>query len=177
MTELPKPLADIWAYLCAQRTLLSDWLTGLDAEATLRSPGPDEWSTAQLVDHLLLAEGFTNDFMTAMLTQAQAAGDTTGFPANLRAFDPLPPPLGMEAPPPIRPQKELPALELVEGLRKMEERSRATFEALASVDPRQFRMPHPLFGELDFGQWWVLHAIHYALHNAQARAAATNAMR
>jgi DinB superfamily len=171
VTELPKPLADIWADLSAQRTLLINRLTGLDAEATLRSAGPEEWNTAQLVDHLLLAEGFTNDFMKAMLGQAQAAGDTGGFPADLQAFDPLPPPLGMEAPPPIRPQKELPAVELIEALRKMEERSRATLDALASVDPRQFRMPHPLFGELDFGQWWVLHAIHYAMHNAQAKAA------
>ena len=171
MTELPTPLADIWANLSSQRSRLIDRLTGLDAEATLRSPGPGEWSTAQLVDHLLLAEGFTNDFMKAMLDQARAAGEPAGFPAGLEAFDPLPPPLGMETPPPIRPQKELPAVELIEALRAMEERSRATLEALASVDPRKYRMPHPLFGELDFGQWWALHAIHYAMHNAQAQAA------
>ena len=39
MSELPKPLADIWANLSSQRALLIDRLTGLDAEATLRSPG------------------------------------------------------------------------------------------------------------------------------------------
>ena len=172
MTELPKPLSDIWADLSAERSLLIDRLTGLDAEATLRSPGPGEWSTAQLVDHLLLAEGFTNDFMKPMLAQAQAAGQATGFPAELQAFDPLPPPLGMEATPPIRPQKELPAQELIDALQAMGERSKTTLEALASVDPRKLRMPHPLFGPpLDFGQWWALHAIHYAMHNAQAEAA------
>ncbi|HEY8766713.1 MAG TPA: DinB family protein [Dehalococcoidia bacterium] len=170
MSELPKPLADIWANLSAQRALLIDRLTGLDAEATLRSPGPGEWSTAQLVDHLLLAEGLTNDFMAARLTEAAGAGEATGFPAGLEAFDQLPPPLGMEAPPPIRPQKELPALELIEALRAMGARSRATLEQLAAVDPRKQRMLHPLFGELDFGQWWVLHAIHYVMHNAQAEA-------
>jgi DinB superfamily len=175
MSELPKPLADIWANLSAQRALLIDRLAGLDAEATLRSSGPGQWNTAQVVDHLLLAEGFTNDFMTTTLGQAQDAGDATGFPETLEAFDPLPPPLGLEAPPPIRPQKELPALELVEALRAMGDRSRATLEALASVDPRKYRMQHPLFGELDFGQWWVLHAIHYAMHNAQAEATLSRA--
>jgi hypothetical protein len=78
----------------------------------------------------------------------------------------------MEAPPPIRPQKELPAQELINALQAMGERSKTTLEALASVDPRQLRMPHPLFAApLDFGQWWALHAIHYAMHNAQAEAA------
>ena len=170
MTELPKPLAKIWSDLSAQRSRLIDRLADLSAEAMLRSPGPGEWSTAQLVDHLLLAEGFTNDFMEARLGQAQAAGEATGFPEDLERFDQLPPPLGMEAPPPIRPQKELPAQELIEALRAMGERSSATMVALASVDPRKYRMPHPLFGELDFGQWWVLHAVHYVMHNLQAEA-------
>jgi DinB superfamily len=168
MSELPKPLADVWGQLSAERSRLIDRLAGLDAEATLRAPGPGEWSIAQVVDHLLLAEGFTNDFMKARLEQAAAAGEATGFPETLERFDPLPPPLGMEAPPPIRPQKELPAQELIEALRAMSERTRESLELLAAVDPRRYRMPHPLFGELDFGQWWVVHAIHYVMHNAQA---------
>lgn len=169
--EMPKALTDIWADLSAQRSILIETLAGLGADDTMRSPGPNEWNAAQVVDHLLLAEGFTNQFTMGMVGQARASGDAKGFPVDLDAFDPLPEPLGMEAPPPIRPQKELPAKELIEALRAMGERSRASIEALASVDPRKYRMPHPLFGELDLGQWWALHPVHYTMHIAQARAA------
>jgi DinB superfamily len=171
MTVLAKPLADIWADLSEQRSILIEALKGLAAHDTLRSPGANEWNAAQVVDHLLLAEGFTNQFTMGMVGQAQAAGEAKGFPPELESFDPLPEPLGMEAPPPIRPQKELAAQELIEALETMEAVSRASFEALATLDPRKLRMPHPLFGELDMGQWWAVHPMHYRMHIAQAQAA------
>jgi hypothetical protein len=171
MTALPKPLEDVLSDLSKQRALLISALAGLSPDAIMRSPGPDEWSAAQVVDHLLLAEGFSNQLTQGMAAQAQAAGEATGFPAELDAFDPLPPARGMEAPPPIRPQKELPAAELITALTAMGERTRVSLEALASLDPRRYKMEHPLFGELDLGQWWAIHPMHYEMHIAQARAA------
>src|SRR5437870_12889560 len=76
--------------------------------------------------------------MKPMLAQAQAAGQATGFPAELQAFDPLPPPLGMEAPPPIRPQKELPAQELINALQAMGERSKTTLRHWHRLIPGRF---------------------------------------
>jgi hypothetical protein len=171
MTKLPKPLDDVLSDLSKQRALLINALAGLSPEATLRSPGPDQWNAAQVVDHLLLAEGFTNDLTKMMSDRAGANDEATGFPADLTAFDPLPQPRGMEAPPPIRPQRELPARELVTALTAMGERTRASLEVLASLDPRRYKMEHPLFGELDLGQWWAIHPIHYEMHIAQAQAA------
>ena len=175
MTVLAKPLADIWADLSEQRCILIEALKGLAAHDTLRSPGPNEWNAAQVVDHLLLAEGFTNQFTMGMVSRAQAAGEAKGFPPELEEFDPLPEPLGMEAPPPIQPQKELAAQELIEALESMEAVSRASFEALSTLDPRKYRWPHPLFGELDMGQWWAVHPMHYRMHIAQAQAALQSA--
>src|SRR5438094_10076158 len=79
MTVLAKPLADIWADLSEQRSILIEALKGLAAHYTLRSPGANEWNAAQVVDHLLLAEGFTNQFTMGMVGQAQAAVDANGF--------------------------------------------------------------------------------------------------
>ena len=154
-----------------ERARLIEALRGLDEQQTLRSPGPEEWSAAQVVDHLLLAEGFTNDITTMMVNKARTDGEAMGFPGDLRAFDALPEPISMEAPPPIRPRKELPADELIASLNAMATRTRASFGALSEVDPRRYRMPHPLFGELDLGQWWAVHPIHYAMHIAQAEVA------
>ena len=171
MSRLPKPLANVSAALEAQREQLIAALSGLSATDTTRSPGAGEWNAAQVVDHLLLAEGFTNQLTTAMVTQAKASGAATGFPADLEAFELLPEPTGMEAPPAIRPQKELAAKELIDALRAMCAETKSSFEALATLDPRKYRWPHPLFGELDLGQWWLVHPIHYEMHIAQARQA------
>jgi len=171
VTELPRPLADISEALAGQRSRLIDALRGLRATDTVRSPGAEEWSAAQVVDHLLLAEGFTNDLTKMMVERAEASGDAAGFPADLTVFDPLPPPRGMEAPPPIRPRQQLPPAELIAALEAMGERSRSSFAAMASFDPRQYSMEHPLFGLLDLGQWWMVHPVHYEMHIAQAQEA------
>ena len=166
---LPKPLAETSANIEAQRARLIDALSGLAPEDTTRSPGPERWNAAQVVDHLLLAEGFTNDITKMMVEKATAGGEATGFPADLEAFDPLPPPLSLDAPPPIRPRQELPPEELIAALEAMSERTKASIQSLASVDPSKYRMPHPLFGELDLGQWWDVHPLHYEMHIAQAQ--------
>jgi len=135
----------------------------------MHSPGPERWNAAQVVDHLLLAEGFTNDITKMVVERATAAGEATGFPPDLEAFEPLPPPLSLDAPPPIRPRQEPPPEELIAALKAMSERSKASIESLAAVDPRKYRMTHPLFGEIDLGQWWDVHPLHYAMHIAQAQ--------
>lgn len=172
---LPRPLAELSANLEIERARLIDILAALGGDESTRSPGPDQWSAAQVVDHLLLAEGFTNQLTQTMVRQAEAAGDATGFPSDLDAFDPLPAPLGLEAPPPIQPKQELPVKDLIEALETMRERTRSSFEALASIDPRKYRFAHPLFGELDLGQWWAIHPLHYEMHIAQAQTAAKQA--
>jgi hypothetical protein len=166
---LPKPLADTSAKIEAQRSRLIEALSTLSAEDTMRSPGPDRWNAAQVVDHLLLAESFTNDITRMMVDKAKADGEATGFPTDLQTFEPLPPPISLDAPPPIRPRQELPPEELIAALRAMSERSTASIESLTDVDPRKYRMMHPLFGELDLGQWWDVHPVHYEMHIEQAQ--------
>jgi hypothetical protein len=106
-----------------------------------------------------------------LVNKARTDGEAGGFPAELDAFEPLPPPISLEAPPPIRPRQELPAEELIASLGAMSVRTKASFEALATVDPRKYRMAHPLFGDLDLGQWWMVHPVHYGMHILQAQAA------
>lgn len=171
VTQLPAPLAGVLEEIERQRTRLISELRGLTPQQTMRSPGTDQWNAAQVVDHLLLAEGFTNDVTGMLVGKATAVGEATGFPADLTSLTPVPDPISMEAPPPIRPRQELPAEELIHALRAMAARTSQSIAALATVDPRTCRMPHPLFGELDLGQWWSVIALHYVMHIEQAQAA------
>ncbi len=168
---LPAPLANVLADIERQRERLIQSLSGLSPEQTMRAPGPGEWNSAQVVDHLLLAEGFTNDITGMLVGQAVNSDKATGFPAELVQLTPIPEPISLEAPPPIRPQKELPSGELIDSLRKMGERTDQSVRSLATVDPRALKMPHPLFGELDLGQWWLVIAVHFVMHIEQAQAA------
>ncbi|MEO6197246.1 MAG: DinB family protein [Dehalococcoidia bacterium] len=168
---MPQPLDQIAKGIEAKRAELISALRGLDSRQTMQSPGEDQWNAAQVVDHLLLAEGFTNDITTMLVNKARADGESAGFPPDLDAFEPLPPPISLEAPPPIRSRQELPSEELIASLTEMSVRTHASFEALATVDPRKYRMAHPLFGELDLGQWWMVHPGHYEMHIMQAQAA------
>lgn len=168
---LPKAIEDIAQGIEAKRDELISALRGLTAHQTMRSPADGEWNAAQVVDHLLLAEGFTSDITAMLVNKAHAEGEAAGFPADLDAFEPLPPPISLEAPPPIRPRQELPAEELITSLNDMKARSQASLELLITVDPRNLKMAHPLFGELDLGQWWLVHPMHYEMHITQAQAA------
>jgi hypothetical protein len=170
-TQLPAPLASVLDEIERQRADLINALSGLTPQQTMRSPGHDEWNAAQVVDHLLLAEGFTNDITAMLVGKSTAAGEATGFPADLTSLTPVPDPISMEAPPPIRPRQELPSEELIAALKAMGERTAQSFSVLATVDPRTCKMPHPLFGELDLGQWWSVIAMHYVMHIEQAQAA------
>lgn len=168
---LPEPLHQIAKGIAAKRAELISALSGLDSRQTMQSPGEDQWNAAQVVDHLLLAEGFTNDITTMLVNKARTDGEAAGFPPDLEAFEPLPPPISLEAPPPIRPRQELPAEELITALKEMAVRTQASLELLTSVDPRTLKMAHPLFGDLDLGQWWMVHPLHYEMHIIQAQAA------
>lgn len=171
VTQLPPPLAEVLGEIEGQRARLIDELAGLSPDQTLRSPGPDQWNAAQVVDHLLLAEGFTNNITGLLVGQAEAAGNAMGFPAEITTLNPVPEPISLEAPPPIRPQKELPAGELIDALKSMAALTEKSIESLSTVDPRALKMYHPLFGELDLGQWWSVIAMHYVMHIEQAQAA------
>lgn len=158
---LEKTLADIERPRDALITLVSD-----SAGQTGAPAGSDSWGISQIVDHLLLAEGFTNDLTETFASRTRDAG-ATGFPPDLEAFDQLPPPIGLEAPEPIRPRRAL--LDLVGELNSMRGRTRGAFDLLSSFDPRAYSFPHPLFGALNLGQWWVLQGVHYGMHLEQAR--------
>ncbi|HEU4440325.1 MAG TPA: DinB family protein, partial [Methylomirabilota bacterium] len=94
------------------------------------------------------------------------------FPADLRAFAPLPapPPGPAKAPEVVYPERGHQLSQLLADLKSTRERSRQAIERLATIDPRAFTWRHARFGEMDLGQWWRLHVHHETDHLQQMRA-------
>lgn len=168
---LPAPLAEVLAEIERQRSALISDLGTWSAEQTTRAPSEADWNAAEVVDHLLLAEGFTNDITVMLVGKAKAAGEANGFPPDLASLTPVPEPISLEAPGPIQPKEQRDAGAMIDALKAMGARTTKSISELSTVDPRTLKMPHPLFGVLDLGQWWTVIAVHYEMHIAQAREA------
>ena len=163
---LPRPVAQLWDELQAVRAQVLQEAEGLSQTQADWKPSEKDWSVGEIIDHLTIAEVATGK-LTTKLTKEAAAG---GFPADLKAFAPLPPMQeGLDAPPVVWPSHGKPIGELLATMKATRERSRQSVEKLATVDPRRLHFKHGHLGDLDLGQWWVLQASHDGIHLAQLR--------
>jgi len=167
---LPPAVDALWIELERVRAALLNEVDGLSqAQLDWRSR-EGEWSVGELIHHLTLAEIATGKLTSKLLREA---GDAVKpFPSELTRFASLPSRAAgpAEAPPLVRPEHGHPAEGLLSAFRAACERSRQSVERLAQVDPRPLKWPHPAFGDLDLGQWWLLQAHHDADHLQQLRA-------
>jgi hypothetical protein len=168
---LPRPVAQLWDDLQAVRADVLREAEGLSQAQADWKPGEKDWSVGEIIDHLTIAEVATGKLTTKLTREAEAAGASAPFPADLTAFRPLPPdpPGPAEAPPVVWPGHGKPIGELIATMKATRERSRQSIEKLGAVDPRRLTFKHGRFGDLDLGQWWVLQGAHDGIHLAQLR--------
>jgi hypothetical protein len=166
---LPPPVEALWNELEAVRGEILKEVEDLSQVQADWRPSERDWSVGEIIHHLTLAEVGTGKLTSKLLKEAPQP--LPPFPADLRGFAPLPAPQGpAEAPPAVRPERGRPLGELIAGIKAARERSRQSIERLAAVDPRPLTWPHPILGELDLAQWWMLQARHDADHLQQLRA-------
>jgi hypothetical protein len=169
--SLPKPVEALWSELQAVRAEILAEAEGLSQRQADWKPSERDWSVGEVVHHLTLAEVATGKLTTKLTREAEAAGASRGFPADLTAFKPFPapPPGPADAPEVVWPERGKPIAELLATMRATRERSRQSIEKLGSVDPRPLVFKHFRFGDLDLSQWWQLQAHHDGIHLAQIR--------
>ena len=166
---LPAALEAIARDLDAARAEVLREADGLSQAQADWRPTVDDWSVAEILHHLTLAEINTGKLTSKLLKDTGSA--VAPYPPDLPAFAPVPawPPGPREAPPVVRPEAGHPIGQLVQDMRTTRERSRQSLERLATVDPRAFTWRHFAFGEMDLGQWWMLQALHDRDHLQQIR--------
>lgn len=169
--SLPRPVEALWDELQAVRAEVLREANGLSQRQADWKPSEPEWSVGEIIDHLTIAEIATGKLTTKLTREAEATGAPAPFPADLTAFTPLAaePAANADAPQVVWPGHGKPIGELLTTMRATRERSRQSFEKLATLDPRPLVFKHFRLGDLDLAQWWQLQARHDGVHLAQIR--------
>lgn len=167
---MPPKLAALYEEMEEVRKETLSVASGLTEEEFSRTMG-GEWSAAQILAHILMAETGTSKVIRRAIKLA--GGKLPPYPADdsgitVRKLEKSPG--TYEAPeaaqPGLPPGKE----ELLKQARETREQTAISFAMLAAVDPRAATFPHPLFGELDLYEWPAANILaHERDHQAQIR--------
>ncbi len=168
---LPPAVEALWNELEAVRQEILKEAEGLSQAQVDWRTSDQIWSVGEILHHLTLAEINTGKLTSKLIKEADAAGKLAPYPADLKAFAPLPPPPPgpMQAPAVVKPEKGHPIGQLLAEMKAARERSRQSIERLGSVDARPLTWQHFAFGELNLAQWWMLQARHETDHLKQLR--------
>ncbi|MGB7631911.1 MAG: DinB family protein [Candidatus Deferrimicrobium sp.] len=167
---LPPKLAALYGEMEEVRAKTLSALSALtEEEFSRRVDG--EWSAAQILHHLLMAETGTSKVIRKSIKVSGRA--LPPYPADDSGLDvrKLPKPVGAnEAPESIRPENPPGRDDLLRLARETREQTAASFAILATVDPRAAHFPHPLFANLNLYEWPVVSILmHEREHQGQIR--------
>jgi hypothetical protein len=167
---LPPKLAALYGEMEEVRGETVSALSGLTEEEFSRRVG-GEWSAAQILHHILMAETGTSKVIRRSIKSA--AGTLPPYPADDSVLDvrKLPGPVGAyQAPEAVRPEEPPGKSELLRLARETREQTAVSFALLATVDPRAALFPNPLFGDLNLYEWPVVTVLmHERDHQGQIR--------
>lgn len=164
-------LDDIYAMIEQRHARFIAALSGLnDTQAQFR-PAPDEWSIAEIAEHISIANHGFLRLAYKLLKQAEAAAapPLTALSLGHVILDEegRQSPLRFPAPESVKPQGEQ---ALADSLAKLEQ-NLADFQIvrprLAAADCSQAKFPHPLVGELNVYQWLIVLGEHLDRHRGQ----------
>jgi len=151
---LPRKLKELWDGMEKNREVTLGMVSGLSGEEFVdRAEG--EWSIAEILEHLVLAETGTSKVIRKMLKEN--AGTLPAYPADdavLAVREPGGSRERMtEAPEVALPKGSLGKEEILTSAAQAREATRASLEMLAGVDPRSVEFPHPFFGNMNLYEW------------------------
>lgn len=164
-------LDDIYAMIERQHAGFVAALSGLNDAQTQFRPAQDDWSIAEIAEHIgITTDGFLR-ITYKLLKQAEAASapPLAGLSLNHVLLDNAgrQNPLRFPAPERVRPQG---GQAVAESLVKIT-RSLADFQVarprLAATDCSQPKFPHPAVGELNAYQWMIVLGEHLDRHRGQ----------
>ena len=151
---LPQKLTELWAGMEENRRITLTMVLGLSgSEFVSRKEG--EWSIAEILEHLVLAETGTSKLIRKMLKEN--AGKLPAYPADDSVLTvrgtALPLDRMTEAPEVAHPKGSYGKEEILRLAAQAREATRDSLTMLAGADPRSVEFPHPFFGSMNLYEW------------------------
>ncbi len=166
---LPPKLRELWNDLEEARSVTLGMVNGFSDAGFLHRP-EGQWSAADILEHLLLAETGTSKVIRKVLKES--AGKLPPYPADDSVLGALPrqvsPGTITEAPAVAQPKGGYGRKELLEQAAACRAQTRVSIEMLSGVDPRSATFPHAVLGPLNLYEWPRLLVLdHERRHHAQ----------
>src|SRR5687768_3763445 len=168
-----KTVDDVYAANASIRDKFKGSFASLTDQQLNERPAADEWSIAQIVEHVAIVNGGALRICAKLLGKGEAAGKTNDgsvfiSPEFVAAASSA---VGqkLEAPEMVRPINNVPIADSVAKLDELQGHYadlKAKFESIDGVDAK---FPHPYFGDLSAQEWLVLSGAHEIRHLKQIR--------
>lgn len=168
---LPAKLQRLWDGMEENRRVTLGMIGLLPVDAFVRRE-EGEWSIAQILEHLVLAETGTSKLIRKMLKEK--AGSLPPYPEDDSALAVRPAgPAGerlTRAPEAALPKGGFGKEEILSLAASTREATRVSLGLLAEVDPRSLEYPHPFFGGMNLYEWLCRIVLeHERQHHPQIR--------
>lgn len=166
---LPRKLEELWEGMEKNRGITLEAARSVSEDDFSRRVD-GEWSIAEILEHLLIAETGTSKVIRKSLKDN--AGKLPAYPLDDSAFSVRPPRTPPEqatkAPEAAIPSGGVGREELLARAEECRRQTRVSLEMLSGVDPRAAEFPHPLFGNMNLYEWLFIIVLgHERQHHAQ----------
>ena len=169
---LPRKLQELWDEMEKIREITLGAARSLP-EAEFARGGDGEWSVAEILEHLLIAETGTSKVIRKCLKEN--AGKLPPYPTDDSVLAVRPPKTSpravTQAPEAAIPSGGIGKEDLLGRAAEVRRQMRVSLEMLAGADPGSAEFPHPLFGNLNLYEWpSILVLGHERQHHLQIEA-------
>ena len=161
-------------YLDKIRTELRAAVDSVPSDARNQKPAPDQWSVAQVLDHVAIVHGRVAIAIGKWIAEAQAAGlgpetSNSSLLNTIPSERILDRSRKVQAPEAIVPGNDVDAETAWSKLEQAREKLRAAFLSGDGLALEQVVQPHPVLGPINMYQWTLFNASHEGRHAFQIR--------
>ena len=171
MAELNRRLTKLLGLLDTTRAALRETTRDINPALATMRPREDEWSAAEVVEHLAIVEDLISRLIAKGVRQARENGappaEDESILSSLDKFRITEVVEKITAPDNITPGKEMPIEQSLAVLEQKRTDLRETLIGSADIDLSGITRLHPRFGEFNMYQWAVFVAQHEERHRRQ----------
>jgi hypothetical protein len=165
---------EVLNYLDQTRAELRAAVDSIPSHARNTKPATDQWSVAQVLDHLAIVHGRVAKAISKWIAEAQVAGvgpetSTSSLLNTIPTERILDRSRKVEAPEAIRPRSDVDAETAWAELEQAREKLRVAFLSGDGLALETVIQPHPVLGPINMYQWTLFNGSHEARHALQIR--------